>query len=277
MANSERAKVILAVAPNGGRRTKADHPALPVTVDELVAETPGWRDAGASLLHLHVRDGEGAHSLSPALYGEAIEKLRAVIGDSMVIQITTEAVGRLSCQAQMETVRATRPEAASIALRELAPEEADRQTFADFIAWMHDNRIAPQIILYDRADLDRLLAWTKDGAIDASALSVLYVLGRYSASQTGNPVDLLAFLGVEEPPFRDWMMCAFGANELRCAALAALLGGHVRVGFENNLYLPGGKLAARNVDLVGETAQTLKALHVDLASAADLRSLWRIG
>ena len=277
MANSERAKVILAVAPNGGRRTKADHPALPLTVDELVAEAPGWRDAGASLLHLHVRDGEGAHSLSPALYGEAIEKLRAVIGDGMVIQITTEAVGRFSRQEQMDTVRATRPEAASIALRELAPEQADRQIFAAFIAWMHDNRIAPQIILYDRADLDRLLAWTKDGAIDASALSVLYVLGRYSTSQTGNPVDLLAFLGVEEPPFRDWMMCAFGANELRCAALAALLNGHVRVGFENNLYLPGGKLAARNADLVGETAQTLKALHVDLASAADLRSLWRIG
>ena len=277
MANSERAKVILAVAPNGGRRTKADHPALPLTVDELVAEAPAWRDAGASLLHLHVRDGEGAHSLNPALYGEAIEKLRAVIGDSMVIQITTEAVGRFSRQEQMDTVRATRPEAASIALRELAPEDADRQTFAAFIAWMHDNRIAPQIILYDRADLDRLLAWTKDGAIDASALSVLYVLGRYSTSQTGNPVDLLAFLGVKEPPFRDWMMCAFGANELRCAALAALLNGHVRVGFENNLYLPGGKLAARNADLVGETAQTLKALHVDLASAADLRSLWRIG
>jgi len=277
MANSERAKVILAVAPNGGRRTKADHPALPLTIDELVAEAPAWRDAGASLLHLHVRDGDGVHSLSPALYGEAIEKLRAVIGDSMVIQITTEAVGRFSRQEQMDTVRATRPEAASIALRELAPEDADRQTFAAFIAWMHDNRIAPQIILYDRADLDRLLAWAKDGAIDASALSVLYVLGRYSASQTGNPVDLLAFLGVEEPPFRDWMMCAFGANELRCAALAALLNGHVRVGFENNLYLPGGKLAARNADLVGETAQTLKALHVDLASAADLRSLWRIG
>jgi 3-keto-5-aminohexanoate cleavage enzyme len=277
MQNPDTSKVILAVAPNGGRRGKADHPALPITADELASEAPAWRDAGASVLHLHVRDGVGAHSLSAADYGNAIEKLRAAIGDSMVIQITTEAVGRFSQREQMDTVRAVRPEAASMALRELAPAEEDRQAFADFIAWMADARIGPQIILYDRADLDRLRRWADDGAIDPAELSVLYVLGRYTAGQTSNPVDLLGFLGVENAPFRDWMMCAFGSNELRCAALAALLGGHVRVGFENNLYLGDGKLAERNADLVGQTAETLKALHVDLASAADVRSLWRIG
>jgi 3-keto-5-aminohexanoate cleavage enzyme len=277
MESSQSAKVILAVAPNGGRRSKADHPALPISADELAAEAPAWRDAGASVLHLHVRDSDGAHSLSPADYGAAIDRLRSAVGGDMVIQITTESVGRFSPQAQMDTVRATRPEAASMALRELAPDEEDRQTFAAFIAWMVDARIAPQIILYDRADLDRLLRWAGDGVVDPAGLSVLYVLGRYTAGQTSNPVDLLGFLGVENAPFRDWMMCAFGANELRCAALAALLGGHVRVGFENNLYLADGKLAARNADLVSQTAQTLKALHVDVASAADVRSLWRIG
>jgi 3-keto-5-aminohexanoate cleavage enzyme len=277
MENSQRAKVILAVAPNGGRRGKSDHPALPVTADEIAAEAPAWRDAGASVLHLHVRDGEGVHSLSPAAYAEAIDKLRAAVGDAMVVQITTEAVGRFSPQAQMEAVRAVHPEAASMALRELAPGGEDKQTFADFIAWMQEEHIAPQIILYDRPDLDRLLAWAKEGAIDPARLSVLYVLGRYTAGQISNPVDLLAYLGVTELPFRDWMVCAFGANELRCAALAALLGGHVRVGFENNLYLADGKLAARNAELVAQTAGTLQALHLDLASAADVRSLWRIG
>lgn len=276
MQNTEQPKVILAVAPNGGRRGKADHPAIPLTAEELVAEAPAWRDSGASVLHLHVRDDDGAHSLSPELYARTTQALRGVIGDSMVIQITTEAVGRFEPQEQMETVRATRPEAASLAFRELAPTDADQQGFADFLAWMLEEKIAPQIILYDRTDTDRMLRWVKEGAIDASQISVLYVLGRYTANQTSNPVDLLAFLGVEEIPFRDWMMCAFGPNELRCAALAALLHGHVRVGFENNFQLPGGGLAARNADLVDLTARTLKALHMDLASAADVRSLWRI-
>jgi 3-keto-5-aminohexanoate cleavage enzyme len=277
MQTSEHSKVILAVAPNGGRRGKADHPGIPLTAEELVAEAPLWRDAGASVLHLHVRDESGGHSLSPAAYAETTSKLRAVLGDGMVIQITTEAVGRFSPSEQMATVRAVRPEAVSLALRELAPGEEDRKTFADFLAWMNTERIAAQIILYDRADTDRLTQWCKDGAVDPANLSVLYVLGRYTADQTSNPVDLLSFLGVENPPFRDWMMCAFGPNELRCAALAALLHGHVRIGFENNFYLPGGKLAARNSDLVELTAMTLKTLNIDLATAADVRSFWRIG
>ena len=277
MQTIDQPKVILAVAPNGGRRGKADHPAIPLTVQEVADEAPAWRDAGASVLHLHVRDEQGAHSLSPQTYRQAIEKVREAVGDSMVIQITTEAVGRFSPQEQMETVRATNPEAVSLALRELAPGEDDKTTFGDFLAWMASQKIAPQIILYDRQDADRLLAWSKEGVVDPRAISVLYVLGRYTADQVSNPVDLLAFLGVEEPPFRDWMMCAFGPNEMRCAALAALLRGHVRIGFENNFYLPGGELAARNADLVARTAQTLKTLHMDLATAGDVRSLWRIG
>lgn len=277
MQSSEHPKVILAVAPSGGRRGKADHPAIPLTVTELAEEAPAWRDAGASVLHLHVRDQTGAHSLAPSIYADAIDRLRGAIGDSMVIQITTEAMGRFTPREQMETVRAVRPEAVSLALRELAPSDDDKQAFADFLAWMAAETIAPQIILFDRKDTDRLLAWAKDGSIDPRAISVLYVLGRHSPDEISNPVDLLAFLGVEEPPFRDWMMCAFGPNEMRCAALAALLRGHVRIGFENNLYLPGGRLAARNADLVAEMAQTLKALHMDLATAAEVRSLWRIG
>jgi 3-keto-5-aminohexanoate cleavage enzyme len=229
------------------------------------------------VLHLHVRDADGGHSLSPAAYADAMDKVRAVIGRDMVIQITTEAVGRFSPQEQMDTVRAVRPEAASMALRELAPAEEDNETFTAFLKDLQEEHIAAQIILCDRADLDRLIALAQSGAVDASALSVLYVLGRYTQNQTSNPVDLLAYLGVREPPFRDWMMCAFGANELRCAALAALLGGHVRVGFENNLYLAGGKLAARNADLVAQTASTLRALDIELAGADDVRSLWRIG
>jgi 3-keto-5-aminohexanoate cleavage enzyme len=271
-----QAKVVLAVAPTGGRRGKEDHPALPVTVEELVAEAPLWRDAGASVLHLHVRDAKGAHTLSAEAYIQAAGALRETIGDAMVIQITTEAAGRFTPAEQMAAVRGARPEAVSLALRELAPGDDDKKSFADFTAWMLSEGMAPQIILYDRPDVDRLLRWTREGVIDPAAISVLYVLGRYTANQSSNPVDLLAFLGVQELPFRDWMMCAFGPNELRCAALAALLGGHVRVGFENNLHLGGGKLAARNADIVSQTAETLRALHIDLASAADVRALWGI-
>jgi uncharacterized protein (DUF849 family) len=269
-------KVILAVAPNGSRRGKSDHPALPLTKDEILREAPLWRDGGASLLHLHIRDRDGRHSLDAEIYKEMFAGLRGVIGQDMVLQMTTESGGIFEREAQMAVVRDVRPEAVALALREIAPTDADKGEFADFLQWMDSEGIAQQIILYDRDDLNRLIAYAREGTIDGSRLSVLYVLGRYTEMQKSNPVDLLGFLGVETLPFREWMVCAFGPLESRCAALAALLGGHVRVGFENNFYLPNGETADSNAALVDATAAMLATLHVPLAKAADVRVLWRI-
>lgn len=276
-SNQEQARTILAVAPNGSRRGKADHPGIPLTSGEILREAAGWCDAGASVLHLHVRDRDGRHSLDADAYIDLFKALREVVGPGPVLQMTTESGGIFARDAQIAALRAVRPEAVSIGLREIAPGEADREAFAELMAWMTKERIAPQIILYDRADLNRLTAWAREGVVDAGALSVLLVLGRYSADERSYPVDLLGFLGVETLPFRDWMMCAFGPNESRCAALAALLGGHVRAGFENNVYLPSGDVAENNAELIAATAAMLKALHVSLAAPADVRALWRIG
>jgi len=273
----EKHKVILAVAPNGARRGKSDHPALPLTKDEILREAPAWRDAGVSLLHLHIRDSDGRHTLDPDLYKEVLGAVRDVVGRDMVLQMTTEAAGIFDRETQMAAVRAVRPEAVSIALSEILPSDAHKIEFAEFLEWMRTEGIAPQIILYDRDDLNRLIALAQEGTIDGSRTSVLYVLGRYSDGQTSNPVDLLSFLGTATLPFRDWMVCAFGPNESRCAALAALLGGHVRVGFENNFYLPDGAIAESNVALIAATSAMLGGLHVPLASAGDVRALWRIG
>jgi uncharacterized protein (DUF849 family) len=279
MSNSDvgRHKVVLAIGPNGSRRGKADHPALPVTKDEIVREATAWRDAGASMLHLHIRDAEGRHSLDAAIYKDVLAALRAEIGRGMILQITTESGGIFGREAQMAVVREVKPEAVSVGLREIAPQDAQKGEFAEFLAWMLKESIAPQIILYDRADLMRLVALANDGTIDGAQLSVLYVLGRYSEDQTSKPIELLSFLGTNGLPFRDWMVCAFGPNEARCAALAALLGGHVRVGFENNLNLPDGRIAADNTEVIHATAAMLDSLHVPLASSDDLRALWRIG
>ncbi len=70
---------------------------------------------------------------------------------------------------------------------------------------------------------------------------MLFVLGRYARRpRTSLPADLLPFLAPDAPRFRSWMVCAFGRHEAACALAAALLGGDIRVGFENNLLLPDG-------------------------------------
>ena len=87
------APLILAVAPNGARKTRADHPAMPVTAEECARAAAACREAGAAMIHLHVRDADQKHSLDAGAYADAIAAVRRETGDAMIIQMTTEAVG----------------------------------------------------------------------------------------------------------------------------------------------------------------------------------------
>lgn len=271
---TERKPVAIAVAPNGGRRTQADHPALPLTPAELARVAAECRDAGAAMIHAHVRDRDGAHLLDAGAYRAAIAAIRAAVGENLVLQITSESLGRYRPEEQMAVVRAVRPEAVSLALRELAPDPAAEPVFAEFLLWLKRERVAPQIILYAPEEAVRLAEMRRRGLVPWDEIPVLHVLGRYVAGQTSLPADLLPFLAPEVPRFRSWMACAFGRHEAACGLAAALLGGDVRVGFENNLHLPDGRVAGSNADLVRAVAGPLIRTGGRLADAAALRTAW---
>ncbi|MCP4385917.1 MAG: 3-keto-5-aminohexanoate cleavage protein, partial [Hyphomicrobiales bacterium] len=107
--------VLLAVAPNGARLRRTDHPALPMTPDELARTASACLEAGAAMIHLHVRDRHGAHVLDAELYRDAIRAVRSSVGTRMIVQITTEALGRYQQEHQIAVVAAVRPEAVSLA------------------------------------------------------------------------------------------------------------------------------------------------------------------
>lgn len=269
--------IAIAVAPNGARKTHADHPALPITPDELAACARQCVDAGAAMLHLHVRRPDGTHSLEPADYRPAIAAVQRAVGDALVIQITTEAVGIYTAEQQMASVRALQPEAISAALRELAPDAAHEAEAARFFGELAAARTAIQYILYSADDVVRYRDLRTRGVLPDTQHWVLFVLGRYSAGQRSDPTDLLPFVqawadGGDVTANVPWAMCAFGPREAECALTAALLGGHARLGFENNMALPDGSTAPDNAALVTNLRRHLDALHRPLASAADLRS-----
>lgn len=268
----EPRRVAIAVAPNGGRRTKVDHPAIPLTPGELARTAAECLDAGAAMIHVHVRRPDGRHLLDADAYGAAIAAIRAAVGDRLVIQITTEALGLYAPAEQIGVLKAVKPEAASLALRELAPDAAAEPAFAEALFWMKRENVLPQIILYEPAEAVRLEGMFRRGLVPWPDIPVLYVLGRYTLSQTSQPADLMPFLAPEAPRFSNWSVCAFGRHEAACVTAGALLGGHVRVGFENNLHRPDGSLAASNADLVETVATALDRLGCASCSAADLRS-----
>lgn len=269
---SDRTPVIVAVAPNGARKTKADHPALPITAEEIAATATACRDAGAAMIHLHVRDRDGRHSLDVDTYRAATAAVRAAVGRDLVVQATSEAAGRYRPKEQMQMVRDLKPEAVSLAVREIVPDEAAEPAAAAFLAWVRSEGIRPQYILYSDDDLRRFDDLIARGVVPGERQLVLFVLGRYTRGQTSEPRDLVPFLAANSHHHL-WSVCAFGPRETACAVAAAALGGHVRVGFENNLHLPDGSLAADNAALVTAVAEGLRAIGCRPASAAEARDL----
>lgn len=268
----------IAVAPNGGRRTRADHPALPVTAEALAETARDCLRAGAAMIHVHVRDAEERHVLDAVLYREAIAAIRRAVGDDLVVQITTESVGRYSPAEQMAVVRATRPEAVSVAMRELAPTAAEVEAFADFVRETVASGTAVQVIVYDAEELAQLEHQAASGLFDAASLSILMVLGRYAGPRDATLADVDVWIAhrASGPIWRDVMVCAFGPREVAVAATAARRGADVRVGFENNLWLPDGRLARSNAEIVAAAAAALEAENLTLGSAKELARRWGI-
>ena len=246
-------KPFIMVAPNGARRTQADHGALPVTLPEILANARACHDAGAQGLHLHVRDASGAHSLDAGRYREALDELARAVPD-MRLQITTEAAGVYSVNQQLACLRQLRPGWASVAVRETArdPDLAPR-----VYAACADMGCEVQHILYDTDDIALLQDWQSRGIVHPEQTSVLFVLGRYSAGQISDPSDLSPFL-TALPDAPQWMLCAFGPREHACLVHAARLGGNLRVGFENSLVDATGSPHADNAASVASLIQQLE-------------------
>jgi len=252
---------LIMVAPNGARRTKADHPALPVSIAETVATAKACFEAGAGALHAHVRDARGAHVLDAGLYRELLAEMRTAV-PGMLAQITTEAVGRYSPEEQRALVREVIPDAVSIAIREMIPGD-DVDPASAFYSWLFARGCAVQHIVYDPDDLDRFFDFTAAGVFPGHAHQLLFVLGRYALDQQSVPADLDPFL-VKLTDRRgdlvlDWAVCAFGHRETDCLVEAVRRGGKVRIGFENSLWNRDGRLASDNAERVVDLVAALKA------------------
>jgi uncharacterized protein (DUF849 family) len=268
------APVIISVAPNGARKSPADHARLPLTPPELAQCAADCLAAGASMLHLHVRDEAGRHSLAPSHYRAAIDAIRARVGDELVLQVTTESGGRYSPAEQIVHADALAPEAMSLAIRELFSDPALHRDVASFLARLAARDALVQYIVYSSADVSRCASLHAEGTIPQRSPQVLFVLGSYVERRPGRPADLVPMLAALPPGWR-WSACAFGPAELQCMSAAALLGGHVRVGFENNMQVPSGAIAADNAELVRITSNALAGLGLASATCAQTRRILR--
>ena len=186
----EEVPFIVMSAPNGARRGKADHSGIPLSPRELAENAQAILDSGASILHLHVRGESEQHTLDPQRYRAAISAVREQVGNRLVIQITTEACGIYSAEQQMAVVKELKPEAVSIALRELIPDPDIVGNASRFFEWLQSNKVVPQYILYSPQEVEWFEGLRRRGIFDDDLPFVLFVLGRYGTNEYGDPADL---------------------------------------------------------------------------------------
>jgi uncharacterized protein (DUF849 family) len=172
----------------------------------------------------------------------------------------------------MAAVRELKPEAVSVALKELCPIGGEQQA-EEFFRWLLDNQISPQYILYSVEEIERFIELHQAGVIPDRCPHLLLVLGRYSKNQTSDPEDLLPMLAALDGFKSIWAVCAFGPKEADCVLLAAQHGGHCRIGFENNMQLVTGEIAPNNATQITNFVSRLAMTGRNRATSVDSRKI----
>ena len=247
------------VAPNGARRTTQDHPAIPVTDEDLIETAVSCHDAGARGLHAHIRTKKQTHLLDVERYETLVSKLNERL-PNLDVQVTSEAAGIYESDAQIDLLSRIRAPWVSVAIREILRSQDPEKLQPFFYRLLNKSRV--QFILYDADDFKTLASLIDRSIIQPNSIEVLYVLGRYSADQESTPDQLDPFLDIRERfkktciPAKE-MICAFGKGQIPCLLRAASEGIDLRIGFENGIWLPDGTIAESNAALVTALVESL--------------------
>ncbi|WP_306145752.1 3-keto-5-aminohexanoate cleavage protein [Roseibium sp. MMSF_3412] len=250
------------VAPTGARRGKSDHPALPVTIEEIIETCRACASAGAGGVHAHIRADDGSHSLDLERYRTLVARLEENF-PGWFVQVTSEAAGRYDAAEQRTLIRSLKPKAVTAAIRELVPDAAAEPDAKVLYHWARDNDVTIQHICFDLKDMERLIGFIRDGTIPGSSHQVQLVLGSYDGSKVSRPEDIEPFiepmLALGQTQNFDWMLCAFGREETDCLLRTLELGGKARIGFENSLWNRDGSVARDNAERVEELVSLARA------------------
>lgn len=254
---------LIMVAPNGARHGKDAHSALPITEAELVETAVSCFEAGAGAIHIHVRDHDGKHVLDVPRYNSAVAAIQKATDGRMLVQVTTEAVGRYTPDDIADVFASVEAPAISVAMRELIPSDEYEAHGAKTLAAGLERGFAIQHLLYAPAELTRFIGLVERGIVPDEDLDILFVLGRYGGDDT-QPQDLADYLTVlRASSLADkaaWTVCAFGPPETQALGAAIAMGGKARVGFENNFRQPDGSIATDNAARVASVAEIARAL-----------------
>ncbi|MFA6721525.1 MAG: 3-keto-5-aminohexanoate cleavage protein [Candidatus Cloacimonadaceae bacterium] len=268
--------LILTAAITGAETSRQDQPNLPITPEEQAADAKACYEAGARVIHLHVRDDAGQPTQSIHRFKAALQAIRAAAPE-VIIQISTGgAVGEAFEK--------------RLAPLELKPDmgtlNAGTLNFGDDVFINHpkdivrlaeafkDYGVVPEIEVYESGMVDQVAKLVKKGIITHTPLHVQFVLG-VPGGMSGTPKNVLYMMGHlnELIPTASWAVAGIGRFHIPASLTAMVNGGHIRVGFEDNIFYHKGVVAESNAQLVARMARIAAEIGRPLATPAQAREI----
>jgi 3-keto-5-aminohexanoate cleavage enzyme len=265
---------IISVAITGSLPKKADNPAVPISVAEQVESTQAAYEAGATLVHLHVRNDDGTPSSAPERFALVLDGIRKH-APGIITQVSTG--GRSGAGRERGTMLSLRPDMASLATGSVNFPTRVYDNAPDLVDWlaaeMKSYGIKPEVEAFDLSMIFQAAAMQKSGKIDG-ALHVQFVMGVKNAMPVDREVLGFYVKTLERlSPGATWTGAGIGKDQLTLARWSLELGGHCRTGLEDNVRLDRHTLAPSNAALVAQVARICAEHGRKVASAAEARRL----
>jgi 3-keto-5-aminohexanoate cleavage enzyme len=271
-------KLIITAAICGAEVTKEHNPNIPYTIDEIGNEAESAYQAGASIIHLHVRDDKGTPTQDSERFRQNIEEIKKRCPDVIIQPSTGGALGMSNEERLQPIYLDPPPEIATLDCGTMNFGGDDifintENTIIYFAEEMNRLGIKYELECFDKGMVDMVLRLHKMGYIKKPLHFnfVLGVIGGISAT----PRDL-NFLIESIPKESTYTVCAIGKHEFPMVSLSIEKGGHARVGFEDNVYLSKGILAKSNGELVEKVVQIANEFDRVIASPNEARKILNI-
>jgi uncharacterized protein (DUF849 family) len=281
---------IITCAVTGNITTLQQSPYLPVTPEQIANACLDAVRAGAAIVHIHVRHPDGRPSMELAHYREVVERLRAADKD-VIINLTTGPGGRFipsdddpsiaapgtnlqRPERRVEHILALRPEICSFDFNTMYSGSSvvinTPRNLGIMAEKIRESGSMPELEVFDTGDIQLANHFLQDGKLDAPALFQIVLGVRYGAIATP---ETMLYMKSLLPAGSHWAAFGVGRWEFPMLAQAWLLGGHVRVGLEDNIYLEKGVLAQNNTVLVEKAVRVVKELGGTIATVGEAREI----
>jgi 3-keto-5-aminohexanoate cleavage enzyme len=267
----KRPKLVITAACVGAEVMKEDNPAVPYTVDEIVEQIVGASNAGAAIAHIHGRLPDGTPTQDVEIYRQIIEAVRAE--SDIVCQVSTGGAVGMSAEERIQVLDAD-PDMATLSMgtTNFGPDVFSNPLpmIELFLDRMQAAGVPPELEIFDAGMMATAVRFFSRGLL-APPVHFDFVLGVPGAMPAD--LDSLLYLKSRLPEGCTFSVAGIGGRQLPMAVAAVLEGGHVRVGFEDNLFYRRGELAISNAQLVERVVRVAHELDVAIATPEEAREL----